>query len=76
MLVDATPYAKGERFGLPAPDAVEWIKAGIAEPQLIRLTRNYTPARGALVPAGTVDQFPPDIAARLVNLGLGEVARG
>ena len=96
MLVDATPYAKGERFGLPAPDAVEWIKAGIAEPvdpadlarlgltrlarfaepQLIRLTRNYTPARGALVPAGTVDQFPPDIAARLVNLGLGEVVHG
>jgi hypothetical protein len=44
-------------------------------PTTVRLVRDFTPRQGAMIPAGTVQTFPPDVAARIVNLHYGELAR-
>lgn len=43
-------------------------------PTRIKLTRNFTPRQGAMIPEGKMEVFDPATAARLVNLGFGEVA--
>ena len=42
-------------------------------PTLIRITKPYTPQFGVAVNEGTVAEFAPEVAARIVNLGFGEV---
>ncbi|MFO1075960.1 MAG: hypothetical protein U1E17_25295, partial [Geminicoccaceae bacterium] len=44
-------------------------------PTLIRITKPYTPQFGVAVNEGTVAEFAPEVAARIVNMGFGEVAK-
>lgn len=43
-------------------------------PMRVKLTKNFMPRQGVMTPAGTVEVFDAATAARIVNLGFGEIA--